>query len=105
MDNEEAQDPSVEGIGMVFFGIASSVALTLDDEDIERFRTAYQGFLDGAHADEGIDPEVLEVADMLTELFDANLQLSLDDPGSQARRKNLREELQASSREELLEAE
>ena len=88
---------------MVLFGIASSVVSTLDDEDVERFRSAYQGFLDGARADETVDSEVLEIAGSLTEMFEFDLQWSMDNPSIQADRRNLREELQESWREELME--
>ena len=90
-------------LALVLFGIADCLVLTLDDEDVERFRSSYEGFLEAAHADESLDPELLEMADNMTEMFDFSLKLSLDDPDGQARRRNLREELQASWREELLE--
>ena len=103
MSEEEPRDPLVDAIGLVLFGVASSVVSTLDDEDVERFRSAYQGFLEGANADAAVDSQVLEIAGSLTEMFEFSLRWSLDDPSIQADRRNLREELQESWREELRE--
>ena len=70
MDDDEAIDPLSEAIGLVLAGIASSLVATMDDAGVELFRSAYGGFFEAAHADENQSPEVLEIADDMTDLLD-----------------------------------
>ena len=80
MSSQETVDPVAEAMGMVMSGIAASLVIAFDDAGVERFRSAYGGFLDAAHADESQTDAVLEVAEVMTELLDFSLESFLDNP-------------------------
>ena len=80
MPDDESTDPLLGAIELVLGGITSSLVTAIDDAGVERFRSAYGGFLEGAYANGDQPPEVVEIANKLTDLLDFQLQWFLDNP-------------------------
>ena len=62
-------DDTRRGMELLVAAVATSVASQLDESGREAVLSAHRGFLDGAHADDGLSAEALRVAEAWSDLF------------------------------------